>query len=368
MSADLAVRAERAVANVCEEARSVVDLCRGVQHVISGLIPSDRWCGFAVDPATLVPTNGFHDEGIPDPLLPRLLELEHGTDDCNHLPALARSRAGVATLSRATGGDPAISARWREVLVPSGLEHEMRAVFRERGRSWGALILMRGPDVHDFSDAEAALMGQIAPVIATGFRRVLVRQQLDHRDDAREAGILIVGGDPVEVRSVTAAAAYWLELLDDGGLGGPLPTSVMSAVHACRGQGAPPATVRARTRAGRWVTVTAERFSGDDGSDIGVIVQPSRPAEIASIVGAAHGLTERESDVVVSVVAGHTNDEIAMLLRVSSYTVKDHLKSIYAKLDVRTRGEMTSKLFYDHYLPREIDQLRAGADGWFLET
>lgn len=368
MSADLAVRAERAVAGACEEARSVVDLCRGVQHVLSSLIPSDRWCGFAVDPATLVPTNGFHDEGIPEPLLPRLLQLEHGSDDCNHLPALARSRAGVATLSQATRGDPATSARWREVLVPSGIEHEMRAVFRERGRSWGALILMRGGDVADFSAADAALMSRVAPVVATGFRRVLVRQQLDHRDDAREAGILIVGVDPIEVKSATAAATSWLELLDDGGLGGPLPTSVMSAVHACRNGSAQPATVRARTRAGRWVTVTAERFSGDSGSDIGVIVQPSRPAEIASIVGAAHGLTERESDVVVSVVAGHSNGEIARLLRVSPHTVKDHLKSIYAKLDVQTRNEMTSKLFYDHYLPREIEHLRAGADGWFLES
>ena len=368
MSADLAVRTERAVAKACDEARSVVELCRNVQRVVAPVIPSDRWCGFAIDPATFVPTNGFHDEGIPDPLLPRLLELEHGTDDCNHLPALARSRAGVATLSQATGGNRAASARWREVLVPCGIDHEMRAVFRDRGRAWGALILMRGPDVDDFSSADVAALTRLAPLVAAGFRRVLVRQQLDHRDDAREAGILVVGGDPTEVKSVTAAAAFWLELLDDGGFGGPLPTSVMSAVHACRNRAAPPVAVRARTRTGRWVTVTAERFSDEDGSDIGVIVQPSRPAEIASIVGAAHGLTERESDVVVSVVAGHTNDEIATLLRVSPHTVKDHLKSIYAKLDVRTRGEMTSKLFYDHYLPREIDQLRVGADGWFLES
>ena len=242
----------------------------------------------------------------------------------------------------------------------------MRAVFRDRGRAWGALVLMRGPDVDDFSDSETAIMTRIAPVIASGFRRVLIRQQLDHRDDAREAGILVVGGDPAEIRSVTAAAAYWLELLDDGGFGGPLPTSVTTAVHACRNGSATPSTVRARTRTGRWVTVTAERLAGGNDTDIGVIVQPSRPAEIASIVGAAHGLTARESDVVVSVVAGHTNDEIARLLRVSPHTVKDHLKSIYAKLDVRTRGEMTSKLFYDHYLPREIDHFRVGADGWFL--
>jgi DNA-binding CsgD family transcriptional regulator len=96
------------------------------------------------------------------------------------------------------------------------------------------------------------------------------------------------------------------------------------------------------------------------------VLQPSRPAEIAEIVGAAFGLTRRERDVVLLVASGHTNAEISRLLGVSKYTVADHLKRVFDKVDVASRGELTSKLFQDYYLPRAFAGRPAGADGWFL--
>jgi DNA-binding CsgD family transcriptional regulator len=345
----------------------VVELCRSVRAAIDIAVPSDRWCGFAVDPATMFATNGFHDEGFAPHLVPRLLELEVGAEDTNQLPALARTPAGVATLAQATGGDPASSARWRDVIVPSGLRHELRAVFRDGNRSWGALVLMRGGDVPDFSADEVRFLGRIAGTVAKGFQRVLVRQHLDHGEDARQSGILVVGGDPLRVISATSAAQHWLAELDDGGHGGPLPTAVVStALAALRGTSTT-ATIRARTRRGRWVTVVADRLQSPSGAhEVGVVLQPSRPAEIAEIVGAAHGLTRRERDVVLLVASGHTNSEIARLLGVSQYTVADHLKRVFAKVGVASRGELTSTLFHDYYLPRSMAGRAAGSDGWFL--
>jgi len=179
----------------------------------------------------------------------------------------------------------------------------------------------------------------------------------------------MLSGTPLEVRTATSAARYWLEHLDDGAVAGSLPTPVLSAAHGARRSDTRTAAVRARTRGGRWVTITAERVSppsGEDEGDVGLILQPSRPAEIAQIVGAAHGLTGRESEVVLLVASGHTNQEIARLLGLSRYTVADHLKSVFTKLDVASRGELTAKLFYDHYLPRAAAGSAAGADGWFL--
>ena len=62
----------------------------------------------------------------------------------------------------------------------------------------------------------------------------------------------------------------------------------------------------------------------------------------------------------------HRNDEIARLLGLSRYTVADHLKSVFAKLGVVTRGALISKLFYDYYLPRVSAGRPVGADSWFL--
>lgn len=366
MTGDLLVRAAKEVERASETSASVVELCRSVHHAVSSVVPTDRWCGFAVDPATMFATNGYHDEGVDLTLLPRLLELEYGEPDDTHVPALARSRSGVVTLSEATEGDPASCARWRDVLVPSGVTHEMRAVFRGGGTVWGALILMRGPDVGDFTPAETDFVRRLAPTVADGFRRVLVRQHLDYGDDAREAGILVLGGDPLDVRTATHAGRTWLEELDDGRTAEGLPSAVLSAARAAQAAAAPVA-IRARTRHGRWLTLTAEVLDARPGQpEVGVVVQPSRPAEIARIVGAAHGLTGRERDIVLLVASGHTNAEIARRLGLSRYTVADHLKSVFAKVGVVTRGELTSKLFHDYYLPRTSDGCDVGVDSWFL--
>jgi DNA-binding CsgD family transcriptional regulator len=367
VTSDGKARAAAAVERACLHAASVVELCRAVQAAVAPIVPSDRWCGFAVDPSTLFATNGYHEEGVDQKVFPRLLEIEYGADDMNLLPALVRTHGGVATIADATGGDLASSARWRDVLEPSGLAHEMRAVFRDGRNAWGALVWLRGPDVRDFSTDEVAFVRRVSPTIAEGFRRVLVRQHIDHGEDAREAGILVLGGDPLEVRTATNAARYWLDQLDDGGYAGDLPTVIASAARVARSRST--ATVlRARTRSGRWLTITAEvtDVSGSSQSDVGVVVQPSRPAEIAQIVGAAHGLTRRETEVVLQIASGRTNQEIARSLELSPYTVADHIKSVFAKLDVSTRGELTSKLFYDYYLHRVAEDRRAGTDGWFL--
>jgi DNA-binding NarL/FixJ family response regulator len=54
-----------------------------------------------------------------------------------------------------------------------------------------------------------------------------------------------------------------------------------------------------------------------------------------------HGesLTRREKEVLVLMVKGHTNIQIAEQLSIAVGTVKNHLKNIYAKLEVHTRVE-----------------------------
>lgn len=365
MQSDAMVRAVAEVERSTAEARSVVDLCRSVQRVVDAVVPSDRWCGFAVDPATLFATNGFHDEGIPQELLPRLLEIEYGEEDVALVPALARSAVGVTTMHEATQGDPARSPRWRDVLVPAGLAHELRAVFRDADTVWGAMALFRSADVADFTTEEVEYFRRIGPIVARGFRSVVARQHLDYGDDAREAGILVLAGDALEIVTATPAARSWLAELDDCQQIGQLPTSVVGAARGARRRRTRGSVAaRVRTRSGRWLTITAECTDSSPTSDVGVVVQPSRPAEVAQIVGAAFGLTAREREVVLLVASGQTNQEIARHLGLSRYTVVDHLKNVFAKLGVASRGELTSRLYQDYYLGRV--GLPVGVDRWFL--
>ncbi len=55
-------------------------------------------------------------------------------------------------------------------------------------------------------------------------------------------------------------------------------------------------------------------------------------------------LSERERQIMSWVAMGKTNPEIGCILQISEFTVKNHLKSIYTKLDVTNRAQAVAKL------------------------
>jgi transcriptional regulator EpsA len=62
------------------------------------------------------------------------------------------------------------------------------------------------------------------------------------------------------------------------------------------------------------------------------------------VVGPDYNLTERESEVLHWVARGKTNPEIAMILGISAFTVKNHMQRVFKKLDVTNRAQAVSKL------------------------
>jgi transcriptional regulator EpsA len=55
-------------------------------------------------------------------------------------------------------------------------------------------------------------------------------------------------------------------------------------------------------------------------------------------------LSERERQIMVWVAMGKTNPEIGCILRISEFTVKNHMKSIFSKLDVTNRAQAVARL------------------------
>jgi DNA-binding NarL/FixJ family response regulator len=65
-----------------------------------------------------------------------------------------------------------------------------------------------------------------------------------------------------------------------------------------------------------------------------------------------YGLTPREMEVIKAVVSGSTNKEIAGQLSISEQTVKHHITSIFDKLGVYNRLELTLFVFHHGILEK----------------
>ncbi len=58
-----------------------------------------------------------------------------------------------------------------------------------------------------------------------------------------------------------------------------------------------------------------------------------------------YDLTEREKQIVYLIVCGYSNNQIADELYISLYTVKEHIKSIFRKMNLNSRGELIIKVY-----------------------
>ena len=146
-------------------------------------------------------------------------------------------------------------------------------------------------------------------------------------------------------------------------------TAVASRARSIgNGHAAPGAVARARVRARvRGLAARARldarrRRRRADGRD-----RSSPPGRTSSrpLIADAYGLTERERAVTQLVAQGLSTSAIAGRLHLSPWTVQDHLKSIFEKVGVGTRGELIARMFFEHCAPRLFERAPLGPDGWF---
>jgi DNA-binding CsgD family transcriptional regulator len=85
--------------------------------------------------------------------------------------------------------------------------------------------------------------------------------------------------------------------------------------------------------------------SGDDPSSLIQLVPVLAAAgEQQRRLEQAFGLTPREAQVCLLLVAGRTDDQIAATLGISYWTVRTHLRKVFVKFEVSSRVELTRLL------------------------
>jgi len=352
--ARVAEGAARQLSQRCYAGLDVVSLQAEFLDTLQRIVPFDAAFCATVDPATLLFTGAVLRE-IPWEATPRFLANEFLQDDVNKFRSLAAARSPVDWLDHATARHRPASARYREIMAPLGLGDELRAAFRAGGACWGFLCVHREDGPHGFTPNEARLIARLSSHVGEGLRRGLLVAAAETTVDPGGPGVLVVSEDGSLV-ATTEAGERWLWELDDGE---PSPTRLTLAVQGVlaglvRNQtDDPPAaepSVRVRTRSGRWVIVHASPMAGlGEGGHVAVVIEPAKPAELAPIILLAHGLTRREGQVAQLALQGKTNKRVARDLRISEHTVEDHLKAIFTKVGVSSRGELTARVFAEHY-------------------
>ena len=229
--------------------------------------------------------------------------------------------------------------------------------------TWGGITLLRQVGDAPFASTDASLLASLSPDLLEGLRRAILLTVPPAAEDGEAEtgddppGVLVLAEDGT-IELADAPARRWLAALTGAtGSDGDAPPVLVAVARRAR-QAATgrsrvsAAAARIRTPSGRWLVARGSLLG--DGSDgrAAVILEPAHAHQLAPLIAEAYGLNERERAVTQLVARGLSTSQIASQLYLSPYTVQDHLKSIFDKVAVRTRGELVARVFFDHYSPR----------------
>ena len=334
-------------------------------------VPYDGVCVLTMDPATVLPTGETVENGLPPAATERLTQIELSEPDFNKFVELARTRRPAASLSQVTNRVLDRSLRHRELRRANGFEDELRAALVDDTGTWGAITLLREAGAEHFTSADVSLLASLSSDLAEGLRRAILFTALSGNgaEDPAVGMMLLTDDDSIEIANPTAR--NWL---DELGTEERLPVAIRAvatrARYAAGGDLSDDSIARARvqTPSGQWLVVRGSMLGEGADARAAVILEPARTPELAPLIADAYGLTERERRVTQLVAQGRLTRDIAAELHLSQYTVQDHLKSIFEKVGVGSRGELVAHVFFEHYVPRLVDGAAVRADGWFEST
>lgn len=334
-----AYRARREIVALAASGLGVSDLHTAAMGLIEDTVRTDLACWATIDPETLViSTMTSGDARIPPEYEQRLAESEYSIDEPHRFATLARHKESTAKLSDLPELDRTRSARLNNVWRPLGIDQELRVMFLADGTCWGAAGMVRAG--RDFTDRETNFLTEVAPTIASA-TRLAVRSEAAGPMSGHPA--IVVVGTGGELNAVTPAAREWQDRLDQIAPGRFL---VMMQVMAGGARTSSSGSFRARLRDayGQWAVLEASPLIGGDEDQVAVTIEPARGDHLMSLLMTAYGLTAREREICSEVIAGYSTADIGGRLFISSNTVQDHLKSIFRKVGVRSRGELVARL------------------------
>jgi DNA-binding CsgD family transcriptional regulator len=331
-------RARRDIAALAASGLGISDLHTAAIRLIDATVRTDMTCWATLDPETLA-VSGFTGTQVAPQYERWLAEAEYSAKEPHRFATLALRKQQIAKLSDLPDRDRDRSIRFNEVWRPMGVNQELRVPFLAEAACWGAAGMVRAG--RDFTDRETDFLTGVAPAVASA-TRLAVRSELLSLMPGGQPAIVVVNPRG-ELRSATQAAQEWQRRLDQIA---PDRFVLMMQVMASGARSAHSGSFRARLQhsRGQWAILEASPLIGGEEDQVAVTIEPASGDQLISLLFVAYGLTAREREICQEVIAGRSTADIAARLFISSNTVQDHLKSMFAKVGVRSRGEMVARL------------------------
>ncbi len=168
-----------------------------------------------------------------------------------------------------------------------------------------------------------------------------------------EPPVMIVVGADERITASTPGADRVLEALRvKPDQDGRLPHIVRAAVVKARwGRTSTTLSTRLRDANGTLLRLHVTPLEGQVGA-VALLVERAHPNDVARVLLDSYGLTHRETDIVLALARGLSAKEIAAELALSPHTVRDHVKVVYEKTGVNSRGELVANIFSNHVAHR----------------
>ncbi|NUK59630.1 helix-turn-helix transcriptional regulator [Streptomyces lunaelactis] len=324
-------------------------------------VPYDAAVWRATDPETGMITSPILAENIEDHSCAVYWQYELFTEKINLFRDLAQAPVPVASLWESTGGEPSRSSLYRGFLAPRGVHDELRAVLRVDGRPHGYVSLFRAEGGAAFSTGERRFIEGLVKPMARKLRSYAKQRPEPIADGLIGTGLLLFDAGGALISANDDARRY-LEEMPEGptsvtALGIRIPLWVHGTAMRARAiaeeHERDTARIRMRSRTGRWLVCHASCLREADGrlGVSAVIIERAPISEVTPLIVQAYELSERELEVTQWVARGLSTGRISEELHLSPHTVRDHIKAIFEKLGVSSRGELVGKLFTEYHEP-----------------
>lgn len=280
---------------------------------------------------------------------------EYGRDDDPVLDFVVRHQRPIDS-SRVVSADSWEGSGARSAIGAGGYGHSMEAPVLVSGLLFGTLNFARPLTRPGFSDQDLVSARLVSEQFGLATERALRFEESGHRTTALEhaldripQAVIVTDLDARVLFQNRSARNHWSSAVAIEEDAYVCPESIGSAIRDAmsdfRLQGKRVFTRSVRDEASsQQAIVKSYRLSDKDGTAVTLVFNCAE-SEGVHRLPAWDVLTKREQEIAQFVSEGLTTKQIAAKAFVSENTVKQHLKRVFAKTDVRNRAELVQMIW-----------------------